>query len=140
MVSEATQHHLVLIIARDFASRLSTPVFLVDVQGMVIYYNEGAERVLARRFVEGTGMSADEWSTVFEPSHEDGRRMELSEIPLGVAILERRPDHGIVRIKGIDGVQRRIEVTAFPLFAHADECLGAIAIFWETPEPVPEGG
>lgn len=85
-------------------------------------------------------MEAGDWSTVFEPSHDDGRPMELSEIPLGVAILERRPDHGIVRIRGIDGVQRRIEVTAFPLFAHADECLGAIAIFWETPEPVPEDG
>jgi hypothetical protein len=65
--------------------------------------------------------------------------MELSEIPLGVAILERRPDHGIVRIRGVDGVRRRIEVTAFPLFAHEDECLGAIAIFWETPEPPAEG-
>ncbi|HEY7762751.1 MAG TPA: PAS domain-containing protein [Actinomycetota bacterium] len=138
MASQPTQHHLVLIIARDFASRLSTPVFLVDVTGKVIYFNEGAERVLARRFVEGQGMEAGDWSTVFEPSHDDGRRMELSEIPLGVAILERRPDHGIVRIRGVDGVQRRIEVTAFPLFAHADECLGAIAIFWETPEPPPE--
>jgi hypothetical protein len=30
-------------------------------------------------------------------------------------------------------------VTAFPLFAHEDECLGAIAIFWETPEEEPSG-
>ncbi|HET9310351.1 MAG TPA: PAS domain-containing protein [Actinomycetota bacterium] len=139
-MAQTNQHHLVLIIARDFASRLSTPVFLVDVTGKVIYFNEGAERVLARRFLEGQSMEAGDWSTVFEPSHDDGRPMELSEIPLGVAILERRPDHGIVRIRGIDGVQRRIEVTAFPLFAHADECLGAIAIFWQTPEPVPEDG
>lgn len=139
-MAQTNQHHLVLIIARDFASRLSTPVFLVDVTGKVIYFNEGAERVLARRYVEGQSMEAGDWSTVFEPSRDDGRPMELSEIPLGVAIIERRPDHGIVRIRGIDGVQRRIEVTAFPLFAHADECLGAIAIFWETPEPVPEDG
>jgi len=139
-MAQTNQHHLVLIIARDFASRLSTPVFLVDVTGKVIYFNEGAERVLARRYVEGQSMEASDWSTVFEPSRDDGRPMELSEIPLGVAIIERRPDHGIVKIRGIDGVQRRIEVTAFPLFAHADECLGAIAIFWETPEPVPEDG
>jgi PAS domain-containing protein len=139
-MAQTNQHHLVLIIARDFASRLSTPVFLVDVTGKVIYFNEGAERVLARRYVEGQSMEASDWSTVFEPSHDDGRPMELGEIPLGVAIIERRPDHGIVKIRGIDGVQRRIEVTAFPLFAHADECLGAIAIFWETPEPVPEDG
>jgi len=30
-------------------------------------------------------------------------------------------------------VSRAIEVTAFPLFAHADECVGAVAIFWEHP-------
>ena len=37
----------------------------------------------------------------------------------------------MLRIKSIDGTERRIEVTAFPLFAHADECVGAVAIFWE---------
>jgi len=133
MAEHATQHHLVLILARDFASRLSTPVFLVDAEGSVIYFNEGAERVLGRRFVEGLGMEAAEWSTAFAPSDDDGNPIALEELPLGVAIIERRPDHRMLRIRNIDGTQRRIEVTAFPLFAHEDECLGAIAIFWERP-------
>lgn len=134
MADRATQHHLVLILARDFASRLATPVFLVDAQGSVIYFNEGAERVLGRRFMEGAGMSAADWSTAFAPTDDDGDPIELQELPLGVAIRERRPDHRMLRIKSIDGTERHIEVTAFPLFAHEDECLGAIAIFWETPE------
>ena len=29
-----------------------------------------------------------------------------------------------------DGVEREIEVTAFPLFAHADEFVGVVVIFW----------
>lgn len=132
MTTQAAQHHLVLILARDFASRLATPVFLVDVRGSVIYFNEAAERVLGRRYVEGKGMQAEEWSTVFEPSDDDGNPIGLTELPLGVAIIERRPDHRMLRIRSVDGVERRIEVTAFPLFAHEDECLGAIAIFWET--------
>ena len=132
MTTQAAQHHLVLILARDFASRLATPVFLVDVRGSVIYVNEAAERVLGRRYVEGKGMQAEEWSTVFEPSDDDGNPIGLTELPLGVAIIERRPDHRLLRIRSVDGVERRIEVTAFPLFAHEDECLGAIAIFWET--------
>lgn len=134
MPTPAVQHHLVLILARDFASRLATAVFLVDVNGSLIYFNEAAERVLGRRFLEGTGMSADVWSTMFAPSDDDGKAIHLEELPLGIAIKERRPDHAILWIHGLDGIERRIEVTAFPLFAHEDEFVGAIAIFWERPE------
>lgn len=134
MATPAAQHHLVLILARDFASRLATAVFLVDVNGSVIYFNEAAERVLGRRFIEGTGMPAGEWSTIFEPSDDDGNPIHMTELPLGIALRERRPDHDILRIRSLDGTERRIEVTAFPLFAHEDECLGAIAFFWERPE------
>jgi PAS domain-containing protein len=135
MAEEVVQHHLVLILARDFASRLATPVFLVDVEGAVIYFNEAAERVLGRRYVEGVGMTAEEWGTAFAPTDDDGAPIELSGLPLGIAILERHPDHRMLRIRSLDGIERRIEATAFPLFAHEDECLGAIAIFWETEEP-----
>ena len=133
MSTHAAQHHLVLILARDFASRLATPMFLVDVHGTVIYFNEAAERVLGRPYMEGADMAAEEWSTVFAPADDDGNPIELSDLPLGVAILQRHPDHRTLRIRSIEGTERRIEVTAFPLFAHEDECLGAIAIFWEAP-------
>jgi hypothetical protein len=29
-----------------------------------------------------------------------------------------------------DGVNREVSVTAFPLFAHADEFVGIVVIFW----------
>jgi hypothetical protein len=35
-----------------------------------------------------------------------------------------------MRITGVDGVEREVAVTAFPLFAHADEFIGIVAIFW----------
>jgi PAS domain S-box-containing protein len=131
MGTQSAQHHLVLILARDFASRLATPVFLVDARGSVIYFNEAAERVLGRPYVEGAGMAAEEWSTSFAPTDDEGDPIELNDLPLGVAILQRRPDHRMLRIRSADGSERRIEVTAFPLFAYEDESLGAIAIFWE---------
>jgi PAS domain-containing protein len=134
MSTPARQHHLVLILARDFASRLATAVFLVDVNGSVIYFNEAAERVLGQRFVEGTGMPAERWSAIFAPSDDDGNPIPLADLPIIIALTERRPDHGILQIRRADSGTRRIEVTAFPLFAHEDECLGAIAIFWERPE------
>jgi PAS domain-containing protein len=131
MTEIPTQHNLVLILARRFAARLATAVFLVDVSGTVIYYNEAAERVLGRRFIQGHGMSAEEWSTVFHPRDEQGNPVALEDLPLGVAIVRREPAHDVVTIQGADGVERRIEITSFPLFAHTNDFVGAIAIFWQ---------
>ena len=131
LVSGGAQRNLVLILARDFASRLATAVFLVDSSGNLIYFNEAAEHLLGRPFEEGRSMSAAEWSTAFEPVSRQGEPLDLDELPLGVAIAQQEPAHRAMRIAGSDGVVRDIEVTAFPLFAHADEFVGAVAIFWE---------
>lgn len=128
------QRNLVLILARDFASRLATAFFVVDAEGNVIYFNEAAERLLGQRFMEGPAMPASEWSTKFEPTDAEGNPVPLEEIPLGVAILRKVPEHGTLWIRGLDGARHRIEVTAFPLLAHTDECVGAIAIFWAPSE------
>jgi PAS domain-containing protein len=132
MAERLEQRHLLLILARNFASRLATPIWLVDVEGTVIYFNEAAEAVLGRRFVEGRGWPAPEWSNFFEPRDVDGNIVPYESLPLGVAIRERRPYHmDHLSVRDVNGVEHAISVTAFPLFAHADECLGAIAIFWE---------
>jgi hypothetical protein len=55
-------------------------------------------------------------------------------MPAGIALLERRPAHGDVRITGQDEVRRALAVTAFPLFAREDEFVGAVAIFWQDPD------
>jgi PAS domain-containing protein len=127
-------HNLVLIMARDFASRLATAVFLVDPEGTLIYYNEGAERILGRPYEEGRSMSAAEWSTAFSPVDDDGRPLPLEELPLGVTLRIREPAHRELTILGADGTTRAIEVTAIPLFAHADQFVGAVAVFWERSE------
>lgn len=131
-MSSAPQRNLVLILARDFASRLATAVFLVDAEGNLIYYNEAAERALGRPYVEGETMDASQWSTMFKPVDKDGNPIPMQELPLGVAILDRRPEHRHFWIDGDDGVRRGIEVTAFPLFAHTDDMVGGVAIFWPT--------
>jgi PAS domain-containing protein len=134
MNEKPTQHNLVLILARAFASRLATAVFLVDADGTVLYYNEAAEHVLGRRYIEGHGMPSEEWSTVFRPRDDQGNPVALEDLPIGVAIIRREPAHGIVTIHGADGVERQIEITSFPLFAHTDDFVGAIAIFWQMSE------
>ena len=124
------QKHLTLILAREFASNLSTPTLIADSRGYLVYYNEAAEGVVGRRFAEVGEMPLDDWASAF-----DARTLELEPIPpeqrpARIALDERRASHLRYRVTGVDGVERDIEVTAFPLFAHDAEFVGIVVIFW----------
>ena len=125
------QKNLVLILAREFASKLATPMFIADADGDLVFYNEPAEAILGRTFGEAGEMNAESWRSMFSLEHLDGTPMPLEENPAGIALLERRPAHATFRMTGLDGRQRTISVTGLPLFAHVEELVGVVALFWE---------
>lgn len=129
------QNELELILLRQWSSHLTMPIFLADREGNLLYYNEPAELLLGRTFDEAGAMPLSELSTIFETTAEDGSPIPSSELPLGIALTERRPAYRRVRVKALDGVQRLIEITAFPLEGQGGHWLGAVAIFWEAHEP-----
>jgi PAS domain-containing protein len=128
-----SQKPIELILTRQLASYLAMPVFLVDLDGTLVFYNEPAERILGTRFDETGAMPASEWGTVFVPTDEHGAALEPSELPLVRALREGRPAHGTLWIHALDSVPRHIEVTAFPLIGQTNDRVGAVAIFWEAP-------
>jgi PAS domain-containing protein len=129
------EHNLVLILGRGLASSIATPMFLVDPDGTLVYYNEPAEAILGQTFAEAGEMSPDEWGTRFSPEDPDsGAKVSAEDLPLSQALAGRHPAHRALSITGMDGVRRNIAVTAFPLFARTDEFVGAVAIFWERGE------
>jgi hypothetical protein len=69
--------------------------------------------------------------SLFSPEDLDGKPLALEELPLGIALVARKPAHRDLRIAGIDGQKRVVSVTAFQLFARADEFVGAVAVFWQ---------
>jgi PAS domain-containing protein len=123
---------LVLILARAFASNLSTPTLLADARGYLVFYNEAAEAVVGRRLSETGEMPLDDWVAAFEPRTEDATPLPPSQRPTRIALDERRPAHLQYVVTGTDGVEREIEVSAFPLFAHTEEFVGIIVIFWRS--------
>ena len=131
----ATQKPIELILARQLASYLAMPIFLVDAEGTLVFYNEPAERILGRRFDETGEMPAGEWASVFAPTDETGRPLPPEKVPLMIAHAERRPVHVRMKLYGLDKVSRWIEATAVPLIAPAGRYVGAVAIFWEAPQP-----
>ena len=57
------QRPLELILARNFLTSLSTPAFLMDGGGGIIFYNEAAGGLLGVSFEEWGQKSADEETT-----------------------------------------------------------------------------
>ena len=127
------QRHIALILARDLAATLTTPMFLVDRTGDLVYFNEAAEQLLGKPFAE-VQMSAGQWATAFTPVDEEGTPVPLEELPLGIAFLTGVPAHRRLHIVAADGRERDIEVTAVPLFAQVGQLVGGAAVFWERPE------
>jgi hypothetical protein len=126
------EHNLVLILSRGLASSIATPMFLVDREGTLVYFNEPAEPILGQTYAEAGEMARDEWSTAFAAEDPDtGDKLDPQTLPLMVALTDRIPAHRRMAITGLDGERRMISLTAIPLFARTDEFVGAAAIFWE---------
>ena len=125
---------LVLLLAREFASTLVTPIYITDRDNTLVYFNEPAERTGGRSFAEAGEMSVRQWAELLRLRSVDGTSVPLKEMPGGIAFIERRPAHARLRLTGLDGVEREIATTAFPLLAPDHEFHGIMVIFWEQEE------
>jgi hypothetical protein len=121
-----------MILARQLASFLALPIFLVGPTGDLIYYNEPAEMILGCRLEETGEMSAQTWATMFKPQDEHGGQITTEMLPLVIAVNLRRPAQSTFWISALDQSRHYIDVTAIPVIGQAERFLGAIAIFWET--------
>ena len=135
---EAGQKPIELILARNLISALSTPAFLVDEGGVLIFYNEAAGALLGRRFEEIGKVGPEQWGTMFGPVDESGAPIPYDELPLVLTIREGRPAHSELRIRSADGAEHEIEVSALPILTpHGSR--GGIAFFWPSAESATRG-
>ena len=124
-------HPLEIILIRQLAGYLSVPVFLVDPNGNLLFYNEPAEALLGRRFEETGAMPATEWSTVFTPLDDESKPIPPEALPLMITLKSQRLVYKRMHIRGLDGLARHIEVASIPIAGLRGDFLGAAALFWE---------
>jgi PAS domain-containing protein len=129
-VTQVRQKHLVLIIARELAANLATPTVIADEEGTVVFYNEPAEQLVGRKFAESVEMPMDDWTRSLMPRTRESKPLPPERRPAQVAFDEKRAAHLDFRFTSADGIDRDVAVTAFPLFAHLDEFVGVMVIFW----------
>jgi PAS domain S-box-containing protein len=127
----SAQRPIELILARNLMSNLSTPAFLVDEDGVLVFYNDAAGELLGLHFEEAGRMGPEEWGTRFGPFDDDGGQIPVDELPLTLALRHGRPHHSRFRIRSADGHDRDIEVSAMPIQGTGGQ-RGAMAIFWPT--------
>jgi PAS domain-containing protein len=123
---------LALILARELAANVATPMLIVDRDGTLVYYNEPGEAILGESFARTGEVPLAEWGARWQPERLDGSAYDVSEFPLARALNAKRPASDTLRFTAADGGKRTVTVAAYPLLARSDEFAGAVAIFWES--------
>jgi PAS domain-containing protein len=132
-VNRPTQRPLELILARNLLSTLSTPAFLANQPGDIVFYNDAAGIVLGRRFEESGSMSAADWVEAFGPIDDEGRPIPVEDQPMTKALRRNRPAHVRHRIRSLAGGEYDVEVSGVPVIG-GDGFVGAMVFFWPTGE------
>jgi PAS domain-containing protein len=130
-----TAKSLPLILARELASNLSTPMFLLDAEGMLVYYNDAAALLLGKTFAELGEIPSNEFAESLHLTTVTGEPIHRRDTPSGIAYYQHKPAHQRVMATSYDGVRRTYEATAYPLLGATGVMHGAVAVFW----PVDDG-
>ncbi len=125
------QQPIELILTRRWAALLAMPVWVMDVDGNLVFYNEPAEALVGARFDEVGPIHASELAKRFETTALDGEPIPNEDLPIVVALREWAPSHMELRARALDGAWRLLAITAVPIVGHDAKLLGALAAFWE---------
>ena len=132
-LANPTQKPLELILARNLLTNLSTPGFLGDERGALVFYNEAAGAMVGIPFEEVGRMDREEWGARIGPFDSAGEQLPPEDAPLMIALRERRPVHALIYIHSAAGETHYVEVSALPLTSDED-IIGVMGIFWPMPE------
>ena len=123
-------HSIEIILSRQLADCLNVPVFIVNPDGTLLFYNEAAEGLLGKKFEDTGAMPVDEWSSAFSQHDEEGKVIPPAELPLVQTLQNHVPAHKTFWIKSLKGKSTKISVTAIPIIGRSKQFSGAMAIFW----------
>lgn len=124
------QQPLELILARNLLSSISTPAFLVDVDGVLVFFNDAAGALLGKHFEETGKLGPERWGSMFGPFDREGQPIDFEKLPLTIALRQGRPAHDRFELQSTRGECHEIEVSALPLVSSGGGFRGALAIFW----------
>ena len=133
-MTDLPQQPIEMILLRQLSEHLSIPMWVIDAEGDLVFFNEAAEPTLGVRADDVDQMPFETWTTSFRPRDESGNPLPPESLPPVIALRRGEPAHATIEITGGDGVARRIGVTAFPLTGGHGDIMGSVTMFWESPK------
>ncbi len=126
------QQPIEMILLRQLASYLTIPIWMMDGDGNLLYYNEPAEKLLGVQFDDAGPIHADQLATMFMTSDLDGNPIDDVDLPVVTALVKHQPAHSKIRFCGLDQVWRDVDISAMPVEGQGGRFLGVFATFWES--------
>jgi len=127
----SSQQPIEMILLRQLAHHLASPIWILEATGELVFYNEPAEHLLGIKFGDVGPLVAVELTEMFEVTEADGASLAESDFPIADALINRTPANRLVRFGAKDGVRRLVEVLAMPIVGQGNRFLGVLATFWE---------
>jgi PAS domain-containing protein len=125
------QHPIEMILLKQWASLIAVPVWITDVDGRLVYYNEPTEEIIGLRFEDAGELSAEQLADVFVICDLDGSPLATEDRPLMIALTKQMSAHRRIRFLRADKQWREIAVTAIPIIGEGNRHLGAMVTMWE---------
>jgi PAS domain-containing protein len=122
------QRNVALILARELAVNVATPMWIWDENGELVYFNEHVQDLLGS---PPSDLGRLDELPRFEPRDLNGDPIDVDDLPSAIASRSKRPAHRDLQITALDGSRKLVSATAFPLFARGGEFVGAVSVFWE---------
>jgi len=129
-----SQQPLEMILCRQLAKHLASPVWILEATGELAFYNEPAEHLLGVKFEDIGELASVELTEMFEVTETDGEPLAESDFPIVKTLTKRIPANRAVRFRAKDGTWRVVEVLAMPIIGQGDRFVGVLATFWEQEE------
>ena len=73
------QKSVVLILARELASNIATPMLVLDDEGTIVFFNEPAERILGATFASVGEVRPEEYDARWSTTDADGAQLSLQK-------------------------------------------------------------
>ena len=133
-MADLPQQPIEMILLRQLAEHLAIPMWVIDGEGDLVFFNEAAEPTLGVRADDVDQMPYEMWTTSFAPRDLAGNPVAADDLPSIRALREQKPQHASLQITAADGVTRQIVITAFPLTGGHGDVMGSVTMFWESDE------
>ena len=119
-----------MILAKQLSELLSVPLFLLDLEGCLLHYNQDAATLLGERVESEGERTRTERVRSIRLFDEDGAEFATLEEPILSVLKRDLPENRRCWVRDRVSGLTEVELTAFPIRGLTHETLGVMALLY----------